>query len=235
MSYQVRKKIYDFRGAVAPPAVGSRIGEFCSLTVETGGSPSVASVSGGSMDLALDATSEVQSATLYQGDILPFDIDDLIRVSFLAKISAALDSSVTAVIGLASAQNADPDAITEAAFFKLAGSNSLLCETDDGTTNNDDIATGTTLAATYKRLVIDFKTGVHSQDPPSLSLGGKSNVLFSVDNGNGSLRRVARNQRFDMSAYAGNLQLLAQIQKTSGTATGTLSILEAEVEYRLPA
>jgi len=170
------------------------------------------------------------------GDILPYDIDDLIRVEFLAKISASLDASVTAVMGVASARNDDPDAIVDAALFKLAGSNTLVIETDDGTNEvNDGSADGFTLAATYKRLAIDFATGIKSQSAPSLSAGGKADIQFFAGNSNGSLRRIGKNTAHSMAAYAGDLQLIAQIQKTAGTAVGTLSLLEATVEYKLPA
>lgn len=233
MGQKTRKIIYNFRGADSPPVVGSRLGTWCKK-ITGAAPPTCASVSGGPMELALTSASQAQIVTLYMGDILPFDIDDLIRVSFLAKASAALDASVSAVLGLASAQADDPDAVAANAWFKLAGSNAVVLESDDAVTNTDDIAAGDTLADTYKRLVIDFAEGIHSQSPPASSLGGKSNVLFSLANANNSLRRVGVNQRFDMSGYAGNLQLFAQIQKASGTATGSLSILEAEVEYKLP-
>lgn len=234
MGRATRKLVYDFRGAQAPPAVASRIGDWCSLTVQTAGTPLVKAVSGGSMDLVLDATNEVQSACLYMGNILPFDIDDLIRVSFIAKISAALNAAVSAAFGVASAQNATLDTVAEAAWFHVNGSNALVVETDDGTTNNDDVATGISLAATYRRCVIDFSTGNLTRSPPSASLGGKGDVQFFVSDDMGSLRRVATGTSFNMSAYAGNLQLIAQLQKSAAAAGATLSILQAEVEYKLP-
>lgn len=235
MGRATRKIVYDFRGAQAPPAVASRDGGIWnSILVLTGGTPTVKTVSGGSMDLALEATSEVQSAGLYMGNILPYDIDDLVRVSFLAKVSASLAAAVTAVFGVASAQHATPDSVAEHAWFRLQGSNALLVETDDGTRDNDDVATGVSLSTTYRRCVIDFSAGNLTQSPPSASLGGKSDVRFSVSDDFGSLRRVAGGTSFDMRGYSGNLQLIAQIQKTVGTAVGTLSIMEIEVEYKLP-
>lgn len=237
MGKLIRSHVYHFRGSQAPPLVASRDGgPWCRKVVETTSSAvQVKTVSGGSMDLALSADSEVQSACLYQGDILPFDIDDLIRVSFLVKVSASLAAAVTAVFGLATAQNATPDSVATNAWFRLQGSNALLVESDDGTTDNDDVATGITLSTTYRRCVIDFSTGVKTLAPPSASKGGKANVGFYVSDDFGSLRRVAGGTSFDVSAESGNLQLLAQIQKTSGTATGTLSIMEIEVETKLPA
>lgn len=233
MGQRTRTIIYDFRGALAPPAVASRQGIWCSKAT---GSCTIASVSGGPIALALDATSEVQNACLYMGDILPFDIDDIRKVWFLAKISDTLAAAVRAVVGVASARNDDPDAIAEAAWFQCAGANTLTVETDDGTTNLDDKATGLSLGASaYRELVIDFAEGQASASPPALSTGGKSSVGFYIGNTNGSRRRVAQSTQFNMSAFAGNLQLFAQIQKTTGTAVGTLSILEAGIELKLPA
>ena len=236
MSVRTATDRFSFRGAISPPTLANRQGIWCKKITAATGSPTVAAASGGAMELALDNTNEAQNLCLYMGDILPYDIDDLIRVEFLAKISASLDSSVTAVLGVASARNDDPDSVAEAAWFKLAGSNTLVIETDDGTNEVDDgSADGFTLSSTYKRLAIDFATGIKSQSAPSLSTGGKSDIRFFAGNTSGSLRRVGRNTSHSMAAYAGNLQLIAQIQKTAGTATGTLSLLEALVEYKLPA
>jgi len=60
--------------------------------------------------------------------------------------------------------------------------------------------------ASYKRFYIDFSEG-------------KSNVKFYVDG-----ERVAAGQKFDMSNYALSLQPFLQIQKTTGTQTGTATI-----------
>lgn len=232
MSIRHRSLFYDFRGSQAPPAVASRMGDWCSLTVQTAGTPLVKAVSGGSMDLVLDATNEVQSACLYQGNILPFDIDELRRVSFVVKLTAALNAAIQGAFGVASAQNATLDTVAEAAWFHFNGSNALLVETDDGTNNNDDVATGVTLSTTYRRCVIDFCTGVKTNSPPTASKGGKGNVLFYVSDDFGSLRRVATGTAFDMSNYSGNLQLIAQLQKSAAAAGATLSIQEIEVEFK---
>lgn len=233
MSVNTGKICYDFRGAHLPPLVASRQGVWC-RAITGAAPPTVQSVSGGPIELALTATNEAQNACLYMGDILPFDIDDLIRVSFLAKLTAGIAADVMGAIGVASARNNTLDTVAEAAWFRFEGNNNLVCETDDGTINNDDIATGTTLVATYKRLVIEFATGVKTISPPSLSKGGKGEVMFYASDARGLLKRVCQGTSFDMSNYAGNLQLLAQIQKGAGTSTGALSILEAEVEYKLP-
>jgi len=235
MSVQTARDYFSFRGAYAPPVVASRQGALCSK-ITGAGPPTVKSVSGGSMDLALTATSEVQVATLYMGDILPYDIDDLIRITIRAKLTAALAAAVSGVFGLATAQNDALDSLANFALFKFDGSNAIVCETDDGGSFDlDDKPTGLSLVATYRRFVIDFATGLKAQSPPSLSKGGTADVRFCMSNDRGALTRVAGGTGFDLSAFTSNLQLFAQIQKTTGTAVGTLSLLDAEIEYRLPA
>ena len=156
--------------------------------------------------LTLASTEEVENVCLHHGDALSFDIDLIQSIEFSAKTVATLDSATTIVMGLGSARNDDPDAVAANAFFKLAGSNSVVCESDDGTTDNDDKATGVSLAATYKRFVIDFT-------------GGKSNVKFYIDGD-----RVASSTTFDMSNYSSGLQPIFQIQKTSDTNADSLTI-----------
>ncbi len=168
------------------------------------------------------------------GDVLPFDIDDIIRAEFIVKTVAALDATTQLAFGLASARNDAIDSIAEAALFRCIGDNNVVVETDDGTNNNDDVATGLTLGAAWKRFAINFAERNTTQDPPSLSLGRKSNIGFYGSNDNGSLRRVASGTRFDMSNYSGGLQLFAQIQKTSDSNTDHLDILHFDVEVNEP-
>ena len=156
--------------------------------------------------LTLASTAEVENVCLHFGDALDFDIDLIQSIEFRAKVTATLDSATTIVMGLGSARNDDPDAIVANAFFKLAGSNAVVCESDDGTTDNDDKATGVSLSSTYKRFLIDFT-------------GGKSNVKFYIDGA-----RVASSTTFDMSGYSAGLQPIFQIQKTSDTNTDALTL-----------
>lgn len=233
MSVRTAKDRFHFRGAFSPPAVASRQGDWCSKAT---GSCTIAAVSGGAMALTLASTSEVENACLYMGDILPYDIDDLIRLEIIAKVSGTLASATSLAFGLASARNDAIDSIDYAALFRAIGNNTIVLESDDGVNNVDDAAAdGATISTAYKRFVIDFATGIKTQSAPSLSLGGKSNLLFYVGNSNGSLRQVGRNTSFNMANYAGNLQLFAQLQKTSAADTLTLSLLEFNVEYKLQA
>lgn len=239
MSSRNSKAIFQFRGSQKPPLVASRdSGPFCRFTTQTSGTPTVQASSSGCIELALDATSEVQNACLYQGDVLPFNIDDLIRIEFLAKLSSgALNAAVTGAFGLASARNDALASITTAALFRFAGgsANSMVLDARDGTNSQASIATGEVPSTTYRRFAIDFSGPGKTQSPPSLSKGGKADVRFFMSDANNVLKQVGKATNFDMSAYSSGLQIFAQIQKTTGTATGTLSISHIEVDFRLPA
>jgi hypothetical protein len=222
---------FRFNGLIKPAATASVVdGPWAKADTSAAGSPTV-QTNNGFMELALDATNEAQNLCLYFGDQLPYDIDDLVQVDIWAKITASLPAAVSAAFGLASARNDAIDSIAAQALFRLIGDNNLLVESDDGTTDKDDIATGLTLAATLRRFTISFKEGINSV-VGGLSTGGKSNVIFSAENSAGLLRRVAPATRFDMSAYSSGLQPYFQIQKTAAASLGTLSIKRVRIQYR---
>lgn len=236
MSRQTRKYSYDFRGHHLIPAAASNLGSpFSKADTSAAGAPTLLGLNGGGIRLLLDNTSEVQNLCLYMGDVLPFDIDEIIAVEIIAKTVAALDSATMLAFGLCSARNDAIDSLAAHASFRCIGDNNVVVETDDGTTDKDDIATGLTLGATWKRFRIDFASRNTTLEPPSVSLGRKSHIEFYGANDNGSLRRVASGTRFDMSAYSSGLQLYAQLQKTADTNTDNLDILEMSVEVALPA
>jgi hypothetical protein len=144
---------------------------------------------------------EAQNVCLFMSDRLNFDIDKLLRIEMAVKMGqAAVDATTSLAFGLASARNDAIDSITAHASFRVIGSGSttaVFVETDDGTTDLDDKATGTTLINAYKRFVIDFS-------------GGTSNVKFYIDG-----VQVATSTTFDMSGYTAGLQPYVQLQKTS--------------------
>lgn len=174
---------------------------------------------GGSAVLTLDNTSEAQIVTLYQNDVLPFDVRMLKRVRFIAKVSG-IDSVTTLVFGVGSAQSDTSDSVATNAWFRMQGSTStsnVVVETDDATTDNDDKATGQTLSSTYKLFDIDFTNGI-------------ADVRFFIDG-----ERVAAATTFDMSALASglNVQPFVQLQKASGTGTPAVTIALVEVDYNV--
>ncbi len=235
MAQQTRKYCYDFRGHIAYPATASGVGTpFTIADTSAAGSPTFGGLDGGGYGMTFSNDSEIQNLCLYMGDVLAFDIDELISVEMIVKCTASLDSTTSLAFGVTSARNDAIDSITEAAIFRCIGSNAVVVETDDGTNNNDDVATGVTLGATWKRFAINFAERITTQEPPTVSTGRPSNIGFYAANDNGSLRRVASGTRFDMSNYSDGLQLFWQIQKTADTNTDNLSILEATVEVNLP-
>lgn len=214
----VLTKDFEFLGDEKPPVVGSPDGSLWRSKV-VGSTPTVR-CENGLMKLALTSTSESQSALLYMGDQLPFDIDLLQRVEIFAKLStASLHPAISVGFGLCSAHSADLDDIADVAMFRLMGDNDVLCETDDGV-NDLSKDSGQVLSTTVKRFVIDFASGIQTL-VPGPSSGGKGAVLFAVDDARGNLQAVARSQRFNMENYSSGLQLFAQIQK--GEASSVLA------------
>ena len=142
---------------------------------------------------------------MYQSDVLNYDIDSLIHAEFRVKTVAALDSTSSLAFGLATARNDAIDSLASHASFRLIGSNAVVVETDDSVNDNDDVATGTTLVATYKKFVIDFQN--------------KADVKFYIDG-----VRVAASTTFDMTNFSTGLQPYVQLQKTSDTNTDSVTV-----------
>lgn len=236
MSRQTRKICYDFRGHNVIPLAASNVGSpFSKADTSSAGAPTMLGLAGGGLRLALDATNEVQNLCLFMGDILSFDIDELISFEIIAKTAASLNAATSFAFGLASARNDAIDSIAAHASFRCIGNNNVVVETDDAISDNDDVATGLTLGSTWKRFRIDFASRNTTIEAPSVSKGRKSNLEFYGANDNGSQRRIASGTRFDMSNYSSGLQIYAQIQKTAATAADFLDILEVSVEVNLPA
>jgi hypothetical protein len=232
---QTRRKLFTFDGAQAPPAVASRDQIWCSKITKTAGSPTVKSGSDGSMQLALTADAEVQNLCLYMGDLLQYDIDDIIKVRIAAALTAALPAACMAAFGVCAARNDAIDSLAAHASFRvLGGAQTVYAETDDGVNDVDDKSTGMVIGTTFKDFEIDFSSGFQAVGLPGRSKGGKGCVLFKAPDANGRVERVLQNTLFDMSNYSSGLQLYAQLQKTADAAVATLSILEMEIEYKLP-
>ena len=184
----------------------------------TSGTPTYTRVDGaatGEAALDLASTSEVENVCLSFGDTLCIDIDKVQGCEFRVKMNqATLDSASQVAVGLIGDRNDAIDSVAQAALFRVVGSastTSVVVESDDGTNDNDDKATGQTLVNAYKRLRIDFSNGT-------------SDVRFFMDDANGSLTRVASSTTFDMSNYTGSLQPVIQLQKTADTNTDGVTV-----------
>lgn len=172
---------------------------------------------GGAAKLTLAATSEAEIVTLYHNDVLAFDVRKIKLVEFIAKV-AGIDAVTTLTFGLGSARNDTDDSVATNAWFRVEGSvstSAVVVETDDATTDNDDKATGATLASTYKKFAIDFERGL-------------ADVRFFIDG-----ERVAAATTFDMSALAAglNVQPIVQLQKASGTGAPSITIAAVNIVY----
>jgi hypothetical protein len=188
--------------------------------VSTSGTPTYLCVTedGGAAKLTLAATSEAEIVCLYMNNVLPYDLAQLQWVEIIAQV-AGIDSATTLVMGLGNARNDTADSVAVNAWFRMEGSASttaLVVETDDGTTDNDDKATGQTLAAVYKSLRIDFQSGI-------------SDIRFFIDG-----ERVASSTTFSLAAITAgqNVQPIIQLQKASGTGTPSVTIAAVNVQHR---
>ena len=227
---KTRRRIYDFRSGMTFPTSADG-GPWLLTDTSSAGAPTCTVQNAtGAVKLLLAATEEVENLCLSFADQLVFDIDDLIRVEFVIACAATFAATDMAVVGLASARNDAPDSLAAHALFKLAGSNSILCETDDATNDLDDKDTGFDLSSTFRRCVIDFSTGLKTVSP-NASRGGKGNVRFFVEDDNGFLRQVCPTTDFNMENYTAGLQLYVQLQKTSATTVPDIQVKEIVVEH----
>lgn len=182
------------------------------------GTPTYVYLDGGGLKLLCDNTSEAQVLTLFHNNIEMIDIDELHYIRWYLKVSG-IDSATTLVAGVADGQNDTSDTVTTNAWFRMQGSASttaLLTESDDGTRDNDDKATGQTLSSTVKMLEIRFKeTALGIQD-----------VRFFVDS-----TRVTTDTTFNMAAATGDVQPYIQLQKASGTGVPAVTVCGCEYQY----
>jgi len=208
--YQDYVEFYeDFLGAQAITAVGAE-GQVWEGTY-TGTTPTTL-IGGinGLLTMALSSATEIQNVCVAFENDLNFDTD---LIQFMecgvSMGQAAMDATSSFAFGLASARNDVIDTIGEHALFRVIGADSttaLVVESDDGTNDNDDVATGTTLINVQKKFVISFAAG-------------SADVRFFVDGA-----RVAAGTTFDMSNYTAGLQPYFQLQKTSDNNTNSAVI-----------
>jgi hypothetical protein len=227
-----------FTGLRTPALTAAVVdGPWAKADTSAAGAPTLTTLNGFIVG-TLANTTEVENLCLYFGDILSFDIDDLQRAEFWIQCCASYAATEQLAFGLCSARNDDIDTIANHASFRLLGAaaaaGAITCETDDGVHDVDDVATGQTLAATLKRFVIDFGSGLRGVSPGPC-LGGKANVLFSMDDARGNLQPVARDHVFDMSSYAAGLQPYVQLQKTSAAGTPNFSLRRVRITEQLGA
>lgn len=220
MMREVVRKVDHFDRAQAFTTTPA--GEFGWTIADTSavGAPTAVCVTadGGRADLTLAATSELENLCLFQNDVLPFDLAKIDYVAFDLSV-AGVDAVTTIGVGLGSARNDALDSVAINALFRIEGSVDLanvVVETDDGVTDKDDKATGKTLGSTPKRCRIDLTNGL-------------SDVRFFIDGD-----RVAAGETFSLAGITAgqNVQLMAQVQKASGTGVPSLKISKVDIQYK---
>ena len=174
-----------------------------------------ASQAPGIAKLDFDSQGEAQVVILSHGGIEQFDVTDgLIYEARVKMNQASLTSGTDFSFGVCAGQNSTWDSTTVHASFRLLGATSttaVVTESDDGTTDKDDIATGQTLINVWKYFKIDMTD--------------LTNVKFYMTDSNSKLIRVSRATTFDMSAYTSCVQPVFQLQKAaSGSQTDGVSI-----------
>lgn len=182
---------------------GTLVAPWATQDTSAAGSPTldfVDDADNGEYTLASDTQAEAQKLTLYWGDSL--HIDATKQAVFEARLKLDIDSAMTAddlfVCGLASARAADLDDIVTHAWVRVEGTDaSILWESDDGSTDDDDNDSGKDLTDdTYFKVLIDFT-----------SLAAVKFYLDMEDGAGWELVGTA-----DMSDATGNLQPFVELQ-----------------------
>lgn len=197
--------------------IGAALGpEWSVADTSSAGSPTKAMHADG-YKMQFDSQAEAQNLCLYWGDILSIPVANIRSILIRLKMLAATkDTTTTLALGVASARNDTTDSIAVNAMLKIVSTSTdlaLVAETDDGTTDTDDKATGKSLDDDYIDCRIDFNCGL-------------ADVRFFVDG-----QPVATGTTFSMAAATGGVQPFVQIQKTSDTNTDGVVVREIEVDY----
>ena len=172
----------------------------------------------GAVAIDMDTQAEVQNVCLSWNDVLTLDIDKITEIAFRIKMNqAAVDATTSVAFGLCSDRNDAIDSLAVHSSFRVIGADSttnVVVETDDATTDNDDVATGQTLINAYKICRISFAAGT-------------DDVRFFVDG-----QAVATGTTFDMSGATTNLQPYLQLQKTSDANANGVTLSDVLITGR---
>lgn len=165
--------------------------------------------------ITLAADDEAEVVGYDFGDVLPFDIDN--GPVMIAKFkTTAITTNEGVVIGLGAAWNDVLDSNAAHAWVRLVANMTPVVETDDGTNDEDDTATGITMvAATYKWIKIDCSDS--------------ADVKFYFSDDGLAWTKVAASTTFDMSNYTAGLQPMFAVVKASGVTQPTLTVDKVRV------
>ena len=197
------------------PANATALTESPWTKVETNGLGVISSdEANGVLKFSFDSATEAATAALYMQNA-PFDANqNPIFECRLGVFDEGDDAALDINFGMANDTHADDaDSITESIFFHLDGNDlSVLCESDDGTT--EVAATDSTVTLTvnvYARFKIDMTD--------------LSDVKFYIDLEAGAgYTRVLSGTTFDVSELTGTLTPIVHVEKTSNDSLADVRV-----------
>ena len=201
----------DFLGSAGGSVFGATQ-EWQILDVGANATATVVAVnnSNGQFLLHIHVDNEAEDVVLYQPSNRTFDVGNGLIFEAKIDMAVAVEAGVRGVAGMSGPHNLDKDLTVNSAWFSWAGSQVILCETDDATNNNDAVLTGVTAVAGIPNIYrIDFTT--------------LADVKFFIDG-----VRVASGTTFDMSNLTvGGTRIMQpyfSLDKAAGAVVGDMNI-----------
>jgi hypothetical protein len=231
MSWKTVTTRYDFNGDAVPTSQN---------VVIVGNGPPTAVVTGGRLELALEATDQEQVVCWNLGAaVIPFLITQLLRVRFVLQMDVALTTAQESVhwgIGSARIDNTIAGIVAHCAYGIVGANSNVIVRSQDGTNTLAATATGETLtvAEGRKKFSMNLAEGMAAAEPPAPQQGGRARIILGIDNPFGE-HRVINNQLgaaiANMSAYALGVMPFVQIQKTAGAGVGAVGVESIELDH----
>lgn len=205
----------DFGGYQLSSSESGSTGNWLPIAVKTGGTvvPIIApDIGGGMVRCRLDSTDEAQESGLTWGNERTLTLNRGLMIQFVLRVTVLPTLLAEVVFGLAGDKNAVADTAAHGIWFKLDGSGAVVAETDDATTNTDDISTGITLVASALHVFL-----IDCNDP--------TDIKFEID-GN----PVATEQTFSANATPTlALQPYIHLAKSTGAGLGVIEIDKVDI------
>jgi hypothetical protein len=201
----------DFMGAghLAIPTTASAGSNWCSKIVKTAGTVTVSAiVNTGFLSHITDATSEKQDAVLYCADQRAYTVNQGLQYETRMQLGVIPTAGTKAVAGVAAAWADGPNNIAQYLRFAVNGNGTILCESQDGSTQLS-VSTGITVTTTTEAHIL------------RIDATDVTNVMFFVDGA-----QVCASTTFPFAATGANAQVqpYSSVYKASGTSVGTLNL-----------
>jgi hypothetical protein len=184
--------------------------------VSAAGTPvsSNANITNGHWSFAFDAQNEAQIIGCNENDKVQWDPAKGLNVEVGFTVAANLGSARRLIVGMGSAHNNTFDSVANNAWFRVDAGTSIVVESDDATTDNDDKSTGETLTA-----LTVFHGRIEFRSVNDVRFYKNLNV------------RLASSTTFKVGTPA--LQFMALIQKDSGTTQDDLRLDYVQIAQKI--